>query len=196
MTKTQTHIGNEESLLLLRRFEPTLIFTRGERFFPLDIDRYVRQCSLWQKKPGEEAECLVPQGRMNLDELIKPRQVRFGTIFFLKFIEPLDLVELARYSFDQAIEAIQKKDDEAVFHAGKGRLARVGYGSRFVDALFSLSLVWRGRVPGDTSAAAVRAYKTIQTGNERYPYYGRVVLDNGWIVLQYWYFYPFNNWRS
>jgi hypothetical protein len=30
----------------------------------------------------------------------------------------------------------------------------------------------------------------------RQRYYGRVVRQNGWIVLQYWYFYPFNNWRS
>ena len=71
MTKTQTHIGNEESLLLLRRFEPTLIFTRGERFFPLDIDRYVRQCSLWQKKPGEEAECLVETYSKKYDSTIQ-----------------------------------------------------------------------------------------------------------------------------
>jgi hypothetical protein len=27
-------------------------------------------------------------------------------------------------------------------------------------------------------------------------YYGRVVRQNGWIALQYWFFYPFNNWRS
>jgi hypothetical protein len=27
-------------------------------------------------------------------------------------------------------------------------------------------------------------------------YYGRVVRQNGWTALQYWFFYPFNNWRS
>jgi hypothetical protein len=29
-----------------------------------------------------------------------------------------------------------------------------------------------------------------------YRYYGRVVRQSGWIALQYWFFYPFNDWRS
>jgi hypothetical protein len=31
---------------------------------------------------------------------------------------------------------------------------------------------------------------------EHYQYHGRVVPQDGWIVLQYWLFYPFNDWRS
>ena len=31
---------------------------------------------------------------------------------------------------------------------------------------------------------------------EAYTYYGRVVRKNGWIALQYWFFYAYNNWRS
>ncbi len=31
---------------------------------------------------------------------------------------------------------------------------------------------------------------------EHYRYHGRVVRQNGWIVLQYWLFYAFNDWRS
>ena len=31
---------------------------------------------------------------------------------------------------------------------------------------------------------------------EHYRYHGRVVRQDGWIVLQYWLFYPFNDWRS
>jgi hypothetical protein len=83
-----------------------------------------------------------------------------------------------------------------VFHAGRGRLARVGYGSRFVDALFSLTLLARGRVPGDTAAAAAVTYQNLIAEAEEYCYYGRVIRRNGWVALQYWFFYPFNNWRS
>jgi hypothetical protein len=83
-----------------------------------------------------------------------------------------------------------------VFHAGRGRLARVGYISRFVAALFSLTLLLRGRVPGDTAIAAALSYAYLQKQDERYCYYGRVRRENGWIILQYWFFYPFNNWRS
>ena len=32
--------------------------------------------------------------------------------------------------------------------------------------------------------------------NEQYRYYGRVLRRDGWIALQYWFFYAFNNWRS
>jgi hypothetical protein len=65
-----------------------------------------------------------------------------------------------------------------------------------VDALFSLTLLARGRVPGDTAAAAALTYRRLLQQNERYCYYGRVARRNGWVALQYWFFYPFNNWRS
>ena len=35
-------------LELLRKFEPAVFFTRGEQFFPTDIQHYVAECSLWQ----------------------------------------------------------------------------------------------------------------------------------------------------
>ncbi len=31
---------------------------------------------------------------------------------------------------------------------------------------------------------------------EHHPYYGRVVRTSGYVALQYWFFYPFNDWRS
>ncbi|MDP8923819.1 MAG: hypothetical protein M3O34_13180, partial [Chloroflexota bacterium] len=76
------------------------------------------------------------------------------------------------------------------------RLARVGYVSRFLDALFSLTLFLRGRVPGDAAAAALLACRRQAPAERRAPYYGRVLREAGWLVLQYWFFYPFNNWRS
>ncbi len=187
---------------ILRRFEPIVRYTRGERFFPMDVERYIAQCSLWVKHPEGDAELLVPQGELTIDKLILPRHDGFGSVLYLKFIEPLDLGELARQSFNQAVTSVKKalrlemKDHREQFRAGRGRLARVGYGSRFVDALFSLTLVLRGRVPGDTAIAASMLYRSLQETGERYCYYGRVVRENGWVALQYWFFYPFNNWRS
>jgi len=178
---------------LLRRFEPVIRYTRGEQFFPMDVERYVRQCSLWRQRPDQEAECVVPEGQLTLDRLAEPRADRFGTIYFLKFIEPLDLRALAAYALQ---ESFKKKDPKDVFRAGPGRLARVGYGSRFVDALFSITLLARGRVPGDTAAAAALACKQMLAERDEYRYYGRVARVNGWVALQYWFFYPFNNWRS
>jgi len=183
-------------LELLRRFEPIVRYTKGERFFPIDAKEYIEQCSLWVRLPSGEHVELVPQGKLSEEILIEPRQHGFGAVYYLKFIEPLDLIELAKYSLDQAVQKLTQRSTEEIFRAGRGRLARVGYSSRVVDALFSLTLFWRGRVPGDTSAAAALTYRRILQAGEQYTYYGRVVRENSWVILQYWYFYPFNNWRS
>jgi hypothetical protein len=65
-----------------------------------------------------------------------------------------------------------------------------------VDTAFSLMLLLRGRVPGDSMAAAVITFNKMLADNPSYQYYGRVIEQSGWMILQYWYFYPFNNWRS
>ncbi len=67
---------------LLRRFEPVIRYTRGERFFPMDIEPYVRECSLWVQRPGDDAECLVPEGQLTLAALAEPRAHGLGAIYF------------------------------------------------------------------------------------------------------------------
>lgn len=188
--------GNEHDLRLLKRFEPILRFTKGERFFPVDIEWYLSQCSLWVKPPRKPAQELVPQGELTLDLLTKDWSIESGSMLYLKFIEPMDVLELARHSLADAVERLTHHSVEEIFRPGRARLARVGYTSRLLDALFNLSLIWRGRVPGDTAATAAFIYRERQKKDERYCYYGRVVRQNGWTILQYWYFYPFNNWRS
>ena len=82
------------------------------------------------------------------------------------------------------------------FHPGLGRLARGGLLPRIVDALFSLSFFMRGRVPAASAAAAELDYFHMRAQREVFTYYGRVVRQNHWTVLQYWFFYCYNNWRS
>ena len=54
-------MANEESVdartaeELLRRFEPVIRFTKGEWFYPVDCEPYAEACSLWVKRPGEDA---------------------------------------------------------------------------------------------------------------------------------------------
>ena len=168
-------------------------YTRGERFFPIDVERYVRASSLWRQRPGETAELIIPEGELTLERLSQPRPIEFGAIEFLKFIEPLNIAQLAAYAVQHGLS---KKDPADVFQAGRGRLARVGYGSRFVAAPFSVTLLARGRVPGDTAAAAAQTTEQMIVESPHHQYYGRVVRQGGWLALQYWFFYPFNNWRS
>ncbi len=184
-------IESAEHLELLRRYEPMLCFTRGETFFPMDAARYVERCSLWLKTPGALPTCLIPEGNLSLSVLGEPREAPQGSRFFLKFVEPKPLATLAR---ERLVRTLRPDADR--FVPGHGRLTTVGYTARLVDAFFSLSLLLRGRVPGDAADAARDEYRAILAADERYCYYGRVIQQGTWKVLQYWYFYAYNNWRS
>lgn len=178
---------------LLRRFEPALRYTRGEEFFPMEVGPYVRSCSLWRQQSGEEPVCVIPEGRLTLKNLAVRRPASFDTVYFLKFTEPLNVRQLAAYKLSRRRE---RRGPKRKFRSGLGRLARVGYTSRFMDTLFSLTLLARGRVSGDTAAAASQAVEQMLAEDVRCCYYGRVLRREGWTTLQYWFFYPFNNWRS
>lgn len=178
-------------IALLRRYEPVLRFTRGEHFFPIDVGSYVQQASLWYQRPGDDAVCILGQGEVTLEKLTQVDMGLSDAVYFLKFTEPLNATELAAYQ-----SARKQVPEEKQFAPARGRLARVGYVSRFVEALFSVALLARGRVPGDTAAAATLRYEKILDQDERYTYHGRVLYEGGWIVVQYWFFYAYNNWRS
>ena len=79
---------------LLRRFEPIIRYTRGEKFFPMSVERYVRACSLWVYRPNQLPLLLIPTGELTLSRLATPRSHGPDAIYYLKFIEPLELREL------------------------------------------------------------------------------------------------------
>jgi hypothetical protein len=195
--KTESPSG-EAATALLRRFEPVIRSTTGDKFYPMDVEPYVRACSLWVQRPGEEAVCVVPGGKLSLDRLAQQPMDEAGAVHFLKFTDTEDLGSDSPGGRLRVFRrrAKDRKESTRAFRAGRGRLARVGYFSRFVDALYSIALLARGRVPGESAAVASVAYERIMGEQERYRYHGRVVRQDGWIVLQYWLFYPFNDWRS
>ena len=180
-------------LQLLRRFEPEMRYTQGEQFLPMDVESYVRRCGLWSRRRSEEPRCLIPAGKLTLERLAVPHPGDFETVHYLKFIDPLNVSQMAAYRLKRSRE---KGGEGRGFRAGVGRLARVGYLSRLGDTLFSLTLLARGRVSGDTAAAASLAYDDILQEDGRHRYYARASRGEDWTVLQYWFFYPFNNWRS
>ncbi|MEM7344425.1 MAG: hypothetical protein AAF485_09280, partial [Chloroflexota bacterium] len=185
-----------EDKALLRRFEPVMRYTKGEEFFPMDVESYLSACSLHVRRSrSTTATRLATKGELTPDKLAETSPDEAKSVYYLKFADPLTVTELATYKLKETLAYF---DEEDVFHTGPGRLARVGYFSRFADALFSVSLLGRGRVPGDAAAAATLTYQDIlrQQTQHYHRYYGRVVRENGWLVLQYWFFYAFNNWRS
>jgi hypothetical protein len=178
---------------LLRKYEPVVRFTKGEQFFPTDVDRYVAECSLWAHSPDGRDAVIVKQGELTLENLVQQRPAVFGTVRFLRFVETLSLSEAALALAEQA--GLRRKLGN-YFRVGMGRLARGGFLPRLADALFSLSFLLRGKVSSATAAAAELAFNRMHEEDEKYVYYGRVVRQNGWTVLQYWYFYCYNSWRS
>ena len=190
--------GMEAVTALLRRFEPVIRSTAGDKFYPMDVEPYVRACSLWVQRSGEEAVRIVPGGELSLDRLVQQPMDGAGAVHFLKFTDAEDLGSDSRGGRLRLFRrrAKDRKESRRAFRAGRGRLARVGYFSRFVDALYSIALLARGRVPGESAAAASVAYERIMAEQEHYRYHARVLRQDGWVVLQYWLFYPFNDWRS
>lgn len=73
--------------------------------------------------------------------------------------------------------------------------AAAGLLARIIAAIIRLSLLLRGRVPdGITAAAAEQARTTARRDTAHH--YARVSRDGGFTALQYWFFYPMNDWRS
>ena len=178
---------------LLRTFEPVVHYTKGEQFFPTSIENYIRECSLWEHHRDGSDEVLIRQGDLTMEKLIEPRPAEFGSVRYLRFIEVLNLAESAQVIADQVL--LRRKLGQ-YFHAGIGRLARGGILPRLLDGLFSLSFLLRGRVSAATAAAAELDYNEMVNQDRQYTYYGRVTRQNGWTILQYWYFFCFNSWRS
>jgi hypothetical protein len=176
-----------EELTLLRRFEPVLCFNKGEQFYPMDADGYLADAALYLKRPNEAPQMLVPRGQLTLERLVERRQPVPGSIYYLSFADPLPPREARRFRHTSTL-----KD----FHTGLGRLARVGVSARLGDLLFSLSLLLRGKSPRGLAAGAATRYQALQQQAPRDCYYGRVTREDGYFVLQYWFFYAFNDWRS
>jgi hypothetical protein len=173
-------------LELLRRYEPILRMTEGELFFPADVADYVACCALYQRGPDNRPVRLVDKGDLTIELLceLSDNHPRPGQ--FLRFVdEPLSRVEVAKWRL---------RSDRPRFR-NASRLARVGVLTRVVDALNRASLLVRGRVATGTQAAAETQYRE-RMRPEHHPYYGRVVRSAGYVVLQYWFFYAFNDWRS
>jgi hypothetical protein len=181
-------------LELVRRFEPILRFTEGEIYFPTDVDRYVKASSLWVNHRDGREEMLLPEGEVTLENLGTPRELPPGSVEHLRFVGPASLrAEMRRALRERNFGGRARRRG---WTPGQGRLARVGLLSRIIDAGFALTLLGRGRVPTAVAALAERRTRGIDAHGVRFVYYARVLRDGGWIGLQYWYFYRYDDWRS
>jgi hypothetical protein len=181
-----------QDLWLLRRYEPVLRLTQGELFLPMPVESYLAKCSMWRRassEPGsrrEVASQVCAPGDITLARLAEV-SASAGDGLWLRFVAR----SLGRGEF----RAWRRDAGRARLAPGTSRFAAVGLLGRLIDAALRLSLLLRGRVPGGTTAAAEQAYRA-DADPDGCPYYGRVTRDRGFLVLQYWFFYAMNDWRS
>ena len=174
---------------LLRAFEPVVRYTAGESFLPMQVSTYLATAARLRMGRGGHDVAVGAPGTLSLDSLADVD---------LEEGAGRDYLTVAGIGDDERIASLFRADaHQAIgFRQLGGRLSRVGYGARIIDALFSLSLLARGRVPGSLARRAVQRYRAAAESDPTHPYYGRVVRTATWTVLQYWFFYAFNDWRS
>jgi hypothetical protein len=173
-------------LTLARRFEPVLRYTEGELFFPMPVERYVEASALFRRLPGKKLpELVAPSSQLDLSTLIRYAAEAGASDLELHFVDkPLNRKAYRRW---------RRRPDRARFHGGSP-FAMVGMFGRVIDSIMRLSLIMRGKVPGGFAAAANVKFQ--EMADLTPTYYIRAVRDAGYLILQYWFFYPMNDWRS
>src|SRR5262249_8368808 len=152
---------------------------------------YVERCSMWVTAADGRARPLYSRGELDLEGLAEIGVDDPSATYFLR-LEPLAAAAAppaGRFGPAAAARGIRRP-------TGQGRLARVGYHVRLVDAAYAVALLTRDRVPSGRAAAAAAEYARLRAENHGHGYYGRVTRQSGWLVLQYWLFYLFDDWRS
>ncbi|MBI4935074.1 MAG: hypothetical protein HY828_14420 [Actinobacteria bacterium] len=178
--------SNADDVALLAAYEPIVRFNAGELFFPTAVEDHVACCDLMERVAGQHPRVVVPRGELTLERLAEVGAANPGAGMYLRLVdEP--------FSHPRTVKWRHRSDRPRFHHAS--RLARVGVLSRMVDALNRISLLFRGKVAKGTEAAAETLYRE-RMRTDHHPYYGRVVRAGGYTALQYWIFYPFNDWRS
>ena len=175
----------EEELRLLRRYEPIVRYNRGELFLPCAIDGYLAHASLY-RRVGKSVEQLAAAGALDPDKLAAYGRVHHGESLYLQFVDhPLG---------PRAYRRWRKRLDREKFKPSS-RFAAVGLAARLIDSVLRTTLLLRGKVPRGYAAAAHVKANTAETAGQCH-YYGHVSRDGGYVILQYWYFYAMNDWRS
>lgn len=163
-----------EQMALLRRFEPLLKFQRGERFYPQAVETYLAASELWEKPPGQSPRRLAAAGAVDFAAL--PAGDSASQLFLtLQDAPPGDPCAGDRLP-------------EAAALPERAQLRGI---PSLVSGLFTLAIQVRVHVPdGLAPRRACLAAGGVDV------YYARVLAQRDQWILQYWYFYAFNDWRS
>ncbi|HLN79241.1 MAG TPA: hypothetical protein VK204_19515 [Nocardioidaceae bacterium] len=174
-----------EAAVLLRRYEPVVRLTRGELFHPSSVEDYLTHAAL-VAGAGESAEVVAGPGTLDTARLAELGEVHTSEPLSLRYVQsPMGLREYRSW---------RRTAPSATFRRSSGAAA-AGLLARVVAAFMRLSLLLRGKVPGGSTAVAYEQSRAADESGKCH-YYGHMLRDAGYVVLQYWFFYPMNDWRS
>jgi hypothetical protein len=213
-------------LWLVRKYEPVLLFSRDgqgweENFFPMSVEHYVLHCRLYRKGHGPVD---VP-GWLSLDALgrIDPRQSREYYLSYVadevlsrspSLMEHIHDGGLALYSVDgqvephllvkpgpavtfaaqdSALEQVDAPETKDVAFASPGADAPAVGATAEVDFLITDSQ----QLPAAIRDRAVHCYEPYRDFAAHPPvYYYHTIYNRGYLVIQYWFFYAYNDWGT
>ncbi len=195
---------------LHQKYAPILRFNRNERFYPMRVDDMLRYSSLYRKG---ETNPLLTRGQVTPDSLVKHGSTRTS---FLRSVTsgPLTSDEVVSAWGEGALELVYRwatlnpakltdtlaRKVYSWFSPKTSRAAHLFWWNNLVthwledesDSKSSKGLP-RLLLPQATQESAIEAY-----GQSRapYTYYYRQIKEGGYLCLQYWFFYSYNNWGS
>jgi hypothetical protein len=187
-------------------------FARGERFFPMAVDDFLTYTALYVK--GQAAP-VVSKGQVTLDDLTRRYTSREA---FLRSVAtgPLRGVEVAGEWGTDAVRLIYEwSQNPAVTWTEEA--ARTAYDWFSEKTRAATQLFWwnnwllpraaadkkggirselpRFELPQAVRTSAIEAYEASR-GRQNYTYYYRTVQQSGYLDLQYWFFYAYNDWAG
>lgn len=187
------------TLELVRKYEPALYFSkdtegREETFFPMAVEHFVAESRLYQNGQSNPIELA---GGLNLETLgqISPRKSQHT---YLTYVADRTISDEAGWREWFEHKGLQRGLDEEVPED-----EQIGDGDTDADTAFGIGAFVRDsvtetqRLPPEITTASLETYRRY-TDFSRYPpiYYYRVMNQRGFTVIQYWYFYAFNDWGT
>lgn len=193
------------------KYAPIMRFARGEHFYPMAVDDFLAYSALYAKG---EAQPVAPRGQVQPADLARSDP---GETFLRSVTAgPLEGLEIAGQWGKSTLRLLWEWGRRPP-GAWTTRALEVAY--RWVNAKTRTAAQrfwWNDLVlpnlevrkhrkgselprfvlPLDVRTAAIDAYESSQGTAPRYTYYHRLVEQGGYLGLQYWFFYAYNDWAN
>jgi len=160
----------------VQRHAPILKFARGEQFFPMQVDAYIDKCSLHLCEGDDLQQMIIPPGYLTLADLHRWQSPDHFLVYadYQKYVDPQEVAEFTPQVVDQIVEG-------TISHIKK-------LANRFLN----------GRLPGYVRGQALANYGDLAQNPPAYYYHvvPKSVSGEPYDVIQYWYFYAYNDWAT